>query len=79
MLLNPDQAALENEAKIVPLINEKKRLFNELLTTKGTHHNFLLYPFSIPQDKNEEIMLIHVETKIKTTHHIVLFSTEIPN
>ncbi|KAL8127516.1 hypothetical protein AgCh_014432 [Apium graveolens] len=30
-----DQAALENEAKIVPLINEKKRLFNELLTTKG--------------------------------------------
>lgn len=45
MLLNPDQDALENEAKIVPLINEKKRLFNELLTTKGTRHNFLLYPY----------------------------------
>ncbi|XP_017252657.1 kinesin-like protein KIN-14B isoform X2 [Daucus carota subsp. sativus] len=30
-----DQDALENEAKIVPLINEKKRLFNQLLTAKG--------------------------------------------
>lgn len=56
MLLNPDQAALENEAKIVPLINEKKRLFNELLTTKGTRHKFLLYPFSIPQDTNIECL-----------------------
>lgn len=35
MLLIPDQDALENEAKIVPLINEKKRLFNQLLTAKG--------------------------------------------
>ncbi|KAL9241385.1 hypothetical protein vseg_015503 [Gypsophila vaccaria] len=30
-----DQAALETEARIYPLISEKKRLFNELLTAKG--------------------------------------------
>jgi len=30
-----DQYALETEARISPLINEKKRLFNDLLTTKG--------------------------------------------
>lgn len=30
-----DQAALEAEAKVAPLINEKKRLYNELLTSKG--------------------------------------------
>ncbi|WZZ00791.1 hypothetical protein YC2023_073119 [Brassica napus] len=30
-----DQHALETEARISPLINEKKRLFNDLLTTKG--------------------------------------------
>ncbi|XP_072952795.1 kinesin-like protein KIN-14L [Typha angustifolia] len=30
-----DQAALENEARITPLINEKKKLFNDLLTSKG--------------------------------------------
>ncbi|KAF5764033.1 putative minus-end-directed kinesin ATPase [Helianthus annuus] len=30
-----DQAALEAEAKVAPLIEEKKRLYNELLTTKG--------------------------------------------
>jgi hypothetical protein len=30
-----DQAALETEARIVPLVNEKKRLFDELLTSKG--------------------------------------------
>ncbi|XP_050204784.1 kinesin-like protein KIN-14A isoform X2 [Mercurialis annua] len=30
-----DQAALETEARISPLINEKKRLFNNLLTAKG--------------------------------------------
>nr|XP_010942682.1 kinesin-like protein KIN-14L isoform X1 [Elaeis guineensis] len=30
-----DQAALETEARISPLINEKKKLFNELLTAKG--------------------------------------------
>lgn len=30
-----DQAALEAEAKVAPLINEKKRLYNELLTAKG--------------------------------------------
>ncbi|KAK2973510.1 hypothetical protein RJ640_020172 [Escallonia rubra] len=29
------QAALETEARISPLINEKKRLYNELLTAKG--------------------------------------------
>ena len=31
-----DQAALETEARITPLIHEKKRLFNDLLTLKGT-------------------------------------------
>ncbi|KAF3320701.1 kinesin-like protein KCA2 [Carex littledalei] len=30
-----DQAALETEARITPSMNEKKRLFNELLTLKG--------------------------------------------
>ncbi|GAV88283.1 Kinesin domain-containing protein [Cephalotus follicularis] len=30
-----DQAALETQARICPLINEKKRLFNDLLTAKG--------------------------------------------
>ncbi|KAM7523807.1 hypothetical protein LguiA_013709 [Lonicera macranthoides] len=30
-----DQAALETEARIAPLMNEKKRLFNDLLTSKG--------------------------------------------
>ncbi|ONK74202.1 uncharacterized protein A4U43_C03F3850 [Asparagus officinalis] len=30
-----DQAALEAEARISPLVNEKKRLFNDLLTAKG--------------------------------------------
>ncbi|KAK8967254.1 Geminivirus Rep-interacting motor protein [Platanthera guangdongensis] len=30
-----DQAALEAEARIAPLLDEKKRLFNELLTNKG--------------------------------------------
>ncbi|CAH1413938.1 unnamed protein product [Lactuca virosa] len=30
-----DQAALEAEAKVAPLLNEKKRLYNELLTAKG--------------------------------------------
>ncbi|KAI9125389.1 hypothetical protein K1719_004005 [Acacia pycnantha] len=30
-----DQAALETDARISPLVNEKRRLFNELLTSKG--------------------------------------------
>ncbi|CAD6337227.1 unnamed protein product [Miscanthus lutarioriparius] len=30
-----DEAALETEARITPLIHEKKRLFNDLLTLKG--------------------------------------------
>ncbi|KAA3464127.1 kinesin-like protein KCA2 [Gossypium australe] len=30
-----DQFALESEARISPLVNEKKRLFNDLLTAKG--------------------------------------------
>ena len=34
-VLISDQAALEAEAKVAPLINEKKRLYNELLTAKG--------------------------------------------
>lgn len=32
---NLDQAALETEVRISPLINERKRLFNDLLTAKG--------------------------------------------
>ncbi|KAK0603354.1 hypothetical protein LWI29_004023 [Acer saccharum] len=37
-----DQVALETEARISPLINEKKRLFNDLLTAKAVaiHVNF---------------------------------------
>ncbi|KAM0952546.1 putative minus-end-directed kinesin ATPase [Dioscorea sansibarensis] len=35
-----DQAALESEARITPLINEKKRLFNDLLTAKGNVNVF---------------------------------------
>ncbi|XXG40488.1 hypothetical protein AAC387_Pa01g1192 [Persea americana] len=31
-----DEAAFETEARISPLINEKKRLFNDLLTAKGS-------------------------------------------
>ncbi|KAI7743181.1 hypothetical protein M8C21_004531, partial [Ambrosia artemisiifolia] len=31
-----DQAALEAEAKVAPLMEEKKRLYNELLTSKGS-------------------------------------------
>lgn len=31
-----DQFALETEARIAPLINEKRRLFNDMLTAKGT-------------------------------------------
>lgn len=31
-----DLAALETESKVAPLISEKKRLFNDLLTAKGT-------------------------------------------
>ncbi|KAG5529589.1 hypothetical protein RHGRI_030096 [Rhododendron griersonianum] len=31
-----DQAAFETEARISPLINEKKKLFNDLLTAKGS-------------------------------------------
>ncbi|XP_042408908.1 kinesin-like protein KIN-14L [Zingiber officinale] len=30
-----DQASLESEARITPVINEKKKLFNDLLTAKG--------------------------------------------
>ncbi|CAL9777500.1 unnamed protein product [Musa acuminata subsp. burmannicoides] len=30
-----DQAAFESEARMTPLINEKKKLFNDLLTAKG--------------------------------------------
>ncbi|XP_054808592.1 kinesin-like protein KIN-14B isoform X2 [Prosopis cineraria] len=30
-----DQAALETEVRILPIINEKRRLFNDLLTLKG--------------------------------------------
>ncbi|KAG6518500.1 hypothetical protein ZIOFF_021975 [Zingiber officinale] len=31
-----DQAALESEARIIPLINEKKKVFNDLLMAKGS-------------------------------------------
>ncbi|KAK7250622.1 hypothetical protein RIF29_33165 [Crotalaria pallida] len=33
--LKLDQVAIETEARISPLINEKRRLFNDLLTSKG--------------------------------------------
>lgn len=43
----PDQFAHETEARITPLINEKRKLFNDLLTTKGTQllglHFFILF------------------------------------
>jgi hypothetical protein len=32
-----DQAALETEARITPLIHEKRKLFDDLLTLKGIH------------------------------------------
>jgi hypothetical protein len=35
-----DQVDLETEARISPLINEKRRLFNDLLTAKGTLLSF---------------------------------------
>lgn len=40
MLSISDQSALETEARIAPLMIEKKRLFNDLLTSKGTHDLF---------------------------------------
>ncbi|XP_047951271.1 LOW QUALITY PROTEIN: kinesin-like protein KIN-14B [Salvia hispanica] len=33
--ISSDQAALETEARIFPLLSEKKKLFNDLLTAKG--------------------------------------------
>lgn len=38
-----DQVALETEARISPLINEKKRLFNDLLTAKGIIYLYTLF------------------------------------
>lgn len=35
-VIAPDQAALETEARISPLLSEKRKLFNDLLTAKGT-------------------------------------------
>ncbi|RAL45742.1 hypothetical protein DM860_009606 [Cuscuta australis] len=35
-----DQAVLESEARICPLISEKKKIFNDLLTTKGNMQVF---------------------------------------
>ncbi|PAN24811.1 hypothetical protein PAHAL_4G254200 [Panicum hallii] len=45
-----DQAALETEARITPLIHEKKRLFNDLLTLKG---NVKVFCRSMPLFEDE--------------------------
>ncbi|KAJ8771171.1 hypothetical protein K2173_025764 [Erythroxylum novogranatense] len=45
-----DQVVLEAEARILPLINEKRRLFNELLTAKG---NIKLYCRARPLFEDE--------------------------
>jgi hypothetical protein len=41
-----DQAALETEARITPLVHEKRRLFNDLLTLKGIHIVFFTAGFT---------------------------------
>ncbi|PQQ13289.1 kinesin-like protein KIN-14B isoform X3 [Prunus yedoensis var. nudiflora] len=46
----PDQFALETEARISPLINEKRRLFNDLLTAKG---NIKIYCCARPLFEDE--------------------------
>ncbi|XP_057530999.1 kinesin-like protein KIN-14B [Amaranthus tricolor] len=50
-----DQAALEAEAKISPLISEKKRLFNDLLTAKG---NVKVFCRTRPLFENEGLSIV---------------------
>ncbi|KNA06256.1 hypothetical protein SOVF_182410 [Spinacia oleracea] len=50
-----DQAALEAEARITPLISEKKRLFNDLLTAKG---NIKLFCRTRPLFENEGLSVV---------------------
>ncbi|KAJ1699722.1 hypothetical protein LUZ63_008234 [Rhynchospora breviuscula] len=50
-----DQATVESEARLTPLINEKKRLFNELLTLKG---NIKLYCRTRPLFEDEGLSLV---------------------
>ncbi|XP_021728175.1 kinesin-like protein KIN-14B [Chenopodium quinoa] len=50
-----DQAALEAEARITPLISEKKRLFNDLLTAKG---NIKLFCRTRPLFENEGLSIV---------------------
>lgn len=50
-----DQAALETEARISPLINERKRLFNDLLTAKG---NIKVYCRTRPLFEDEGSSLV---------------------
>lgn len=45
IILFLDQAALETEARISPLVNEKKRLFNDLLTAKGKKISMISFLF----------------------------------
>ncbi|KAL6861256.1 hypothetical protein ACP4OV_016956 [Aristida adscensionis] len=50
-----DQAALETEARITPLIHEKKRLFNDLLTLKG---NVKVFCHSRPLFEDEGLSVV---------------------
>lgn len=50
-----DQAALETEARITPLVSEKRRLFNDLLTAKG---NVKVYCRVRPLFENEGSTII---------------------
>ncbi|XP_010277484.1 PREDICTED: kinesin-like protein KIN-14B isoform X1 [Nelumbo nucifera] len=50
-----DQAALETEARISPLVTEKKRLFNDLLTAKG---NIKVFCRTRPLFENEGLSCI---------------------
>lgn len=67
-----DQVALEAEARISPLINEKKRLFNDLLTAKGTHR--LPFPTltSIILSLRHAHMRIHILISCKSSLFPVL-------
>lgn len=45
-----DRASLDTEARISPLINEKKKLFNDLLTAKGNHSS-VSSPLTVCMDR----------------------------
>jgi small-conductance mechanosensitive channel len=58
-----DQVALETEARISPLINEKRRLFNDLLTTKGESS------MSFSFEKSLSLSCSHTLTQAQTPMH----------